>query len=338
MSGYSSFPTYTGQQAEFSEIIKLKLLGSKDLAQLGFTLKDDVQSNRVEYKTPYMDKVTKVRSGCTPAAIQSGGLVAAALNLSVANFLINDGQCAATFDSTIAERVRKKGYDINNLEGTQIAEIIQELVLDAAARDWYRKLWLNDTTSSNPDYLGYDGIYKKTKAGYLANDGTTSAGTITNSDLSIANIITTFNRVEDAQSDELKYMPDELKLMYVTDPVWKAYRRYLQSNQFSGVETSRRDLIDGIETLYYNGIRLVNLGVISKYINTDFYIGSPGDNTPNRILLTWPENHYVVSDALTSSMSLDFWYEKKDDVNYWRMFYKMGYTYAFGQYNTIAGY
>lgn len=338
MSAIATFPTWTGKDAEFSEIIKLKLMGSLDISAMGFSTRDDVQSQRTEYKTAYMDKVTKLRSGCTPAAVQSGGLNPAKLILSVSDFLINDGQCAATFDNTIGELVRKKGFDINNLEGTQIESLIQELVLDAAARDMYRKLWLNDSTSTNADYLGFDGIYKKTKAGYLAADGTGNAGAITATDLLAANIVATFQRIEDAQPDELKYMPDGEKLMYVTDPVWKAWRRYLQSPTFNVVE-GRRDLIDGIEVLYYNGIRLVNLGVISKYLSTDFATGSPAAiATPYRVLLTWPENHYIVSDAMTSSFKLDFWYEKKDDTNYWRMFYKLGYTYAFGQYNTIAGY
>lgn len=334
----SSMPTWTGKQADFSELIKLKLLGSLDLAKLGFTVKEDVQSNRIEYKAPYLDKVTSVRSGCTAASISGTGLTVSALSLTVADFKISDGQCAATFDNTIAEMIRKKGFDINNLEGTDIDALVQELVLEAAARDMYRKLWLNDTTSANADYLGYDGIFKKVSAGYLAGDGTTNAGSITATNLEIANIIATFNRVEDAQSDELKYMPDTMKKMYVTDPVWKAYRRYLQSNQFSGVAESRIALINGIETLYYNNIELINLGVISKYLSTDFTNGSPATlTTGNRILLTVPDNHIVSTDALTDSMSLEFWYERKDDVNYWRMFYKMGYTYAWGQLNTMAG-
>jgi hypothetical protein len=338
MSAISSMPTWTGKQADFSELIKLKLLGSNDLSKLGFTIKEDVQSNRVEYKAPYLDKITSVRSGCTTASVGAGGLAVAALTLTVADFKVNDGQCASTFDTTIAELVRKKGFDINNLEGTDIDKLIQEIVLDGAARDSYRKLWLNDTTYGNADYLGYDGVFKKVKAGYLAADGTTNAGSITSTDLEVANIIATFNRVEDAQADELKYMPDTMKKMYVTDPVWKAYRRYLQSTQFSGVAESRMALINGIETLYYNNIELINLGIISKYLSNDFTGGSPATlTTGNRILLTVPDNHIVSTDALTDSFSLDFWYEKKDDTNYWRMFYKMGYTYAWGVLNTMAG-
>lgn len=338
MSAISSMPTWTGKQADFAELIKIKLLGSNDLAKLGFTVKEDVQSNRTEYKAPYLDKITSVRSGCTAASVSAGGLAIAALTLTVADFKISDGQCAATFDNTIAELVRKKGFDINNLEGTQIDTLIQELVLDGAARDAYRKLWLNDTTYGNADYLGYDGVFKKVKAGYLAGDGTTYAGAITDADLAVGAIIATLNRIEDAQSDELKYMPDTMKKMYVTDGVWKAYRRYLQSTQFSGVAESRLALINGIETLYYNNIELINLGVISKYLSTDFSNGSPATlTTPHRILLTVPDNHIVSTDALTDSFSLDFWYEKKDDINYWRMFYKMGYTYAWGALNTMAG-
>lgn len=339
MSGIASMPTWTGKQAEFSELIKLKLLGSLNLSQLGFTIKDDIQSNKTEYKTPYLDKVTKARSGCTAASIKAGGLDIAKLELSVADFEISDGQCAATFDNTIAEMVRKKGWEINDLTGTQIDQLVQELVLDGAARDMFRKLWLNDTTLGNADYDGYDGVFKKVKAGYLAGDGTTKAfDLITDSMLSIDNIISTFNDIEDAQADELKYMPDTMKKMYVTDKVWKSYRRYLQSPKFSGVAESRIALINGIETLYYNNIELINLGVISKYLSTDFSNGSPATlTTGNRVLLTVADNHIVSTDALTDTMSLDFWYEKKDDANYWRMFYKMGYTYAWGQLNTMAG-
>jgi len=334
----TSMTTYTGKQSEFKDLVMIKLYGYLGLRDLGFQVIEDVQSNKIMYKDALLDKITKKRVGCNNTATGTGVAISS-FTLSVVDMQTQLEQCSDVFDATIAETVRKKGVDINNLTGTEIETYILEKVAETAARDLYRIVFLGDTTLSDSNYTPFDGIYKKVKAGYLAGDGTTYGGAITSSSLSISNIVATLDAVWDAQSYELKFIPDEQKVMFVEDSVFRAWEKYLSSTQFSGVGEQRNVLVNGVATLSFRGIPMVNTQVISKYLALDFATGSPAAvANPYRILLTKADNHYIVTDAITDTAKVVMWYEPLQDTNYTRLRYKAGYNYAYGALNCFAGF
>ena len=334
----TSMTTYTGKQSEFKDLVMIKLYGYLGLRDLGFQVIEDVQSNKIMYKDALLDKITKKRVGCNNTATGTGVAISS-FTLSVVDMQTQLEQCSDVFDATIAETVRKKGVDINDLTGTEIESYILEKVAETAARDLYRIVFLGDTTLSDSNYTPFDGIYKKVKAGYLAGDGTTYGGAITSSSLSISNIVATLDAVWDAQSYELKFIPDEQKVMFVEDSVFRAWEKYLSSTQFSGVGEQRNVLVNGVATLSFRGIPMVNTQVISKYLALDFATGSPAAvANPYRILLTKADNHYIVTDAITDTAKVVMWYEPLQDTNYTRLRYKAGYNYAYGALNCFAGF
>ena len=333
----TSMTTYTGKQSEFKDLVMKKLYGALALGDLGFQIVEDIQSNKILYKDNYLDKITKKRVGCNNTETETGNAITS-FTLNVVDLQVQLQQCADVFDSTIAETARKKGVDINDLTGTDIETYILEKVATTAARDIYRLVFLGDTTLSDANYTPFDGIYKKVKAGYLAGDGTTYAGTIVANDLIVTNIVATLDRVWEAQSYELKFIPDAEKVMFVEDAVFRAWEKYLSSTQFSGVGAQRDVLVNGLNTLSFRGIPMVNTQVISKYLAQDFATGSPATlSTPYRILLTKADNHYIATDAITDTARVQMWYEPTTDTNYTRLRYKAGYNYAFGELNTFAG-
>lgn len=336
----TSMTTYTGKQSEFRELVMKKLEGFLGLNELGFQIIEDIQSNKIMYKDSYMDKITKKRTGCNNTSTGTGVAISS-FTLAVTDMQAQLEQCADVFDATIAEILRKKGADINNLTGTEIESYILERVADAAARDIYRIVFLGDTTLTNSDYTAFDGIFKKLKAGALAGDGTVQvSSTISDASLAVGSIVATLDTYIDAQPYELKFAPDADKRFYVTDTVYSAYERYLSSTQFSGVGAQRDALVNGIPTLSYRGIPFVNLKVISKYIMQDFSTTSPPSvgTDDNRIILTLPDNHYLATDTMTDSAKVQMWYEPVEDTNFTRLRYKLGYNYAFGELNVFGGF
>lgn len=335
----TSMTTYTGKQSEFRELVMKKLEGFLALNQLGFNIIEDVQSNKIMYKDEYMDKITRKRTGCNNTATGTGVAISS-FTLAVTDMQAQLEQCAEVFDATIAEVLRKKGADINDLTGTEIEAYILERVADAAARDIFRIVLMGDTTLTNADYTAFDGVFKKVKAGYLASDGTVQvAASITDSDLAVGNIVATLDAYIEAQPAELKFMPDDAKRFFVTDSVYRAYEKYLSSTQFSGVAEQRNALVNGIPALTFRGIPMVNLKVISKYLLQDISTTSPQSSSivDNRILLTVPDNHYIATDTLTDTAKVQMWYEPVEDTNYTRLRYKLGYNYAFGVLNVFGG-
>lgn len=338
MAAITSFTTYTGKQSEFRELVMKKLAGFARVDQLGFQLVEDVQSNKIMYKDNYLDKITKKFTTCQNTETGTGVSVST-FTLSVVNMQAQLEQCAAVFDATIAEVLRKKGADINDLTGTEIEAYVLERVAEAAARDLFRILFLGDTTLSNSDYTAFDGVFKKIKAGYLAGDGTVYGGTISASDINTSNIVNTLDsKLWDVQPYELKFVPDNEKVLLVTDNIYRAWKKYLSSTAF-GIVEQRSSLVNGISDVTFRGIPMVSLGVIDKYIATDFATGSPAAAaTPYRAILTKADNHYLATDTLTASSQVQMWYDQTQDKNYTRLRYEAGYNYAFGELNVFAGF
>lgn len=333
----TSVASYTGKQAEFQETFVLALAKTPLLAQLGFRIEQDIQSSKTFYKTGRLNKITKKSVDCNTGDTATGVAISSVV-LSVTQMEAELSQCKAPFESSIYEAALKKGYDVYNLEGTQIQTLLLEVFGSAVADDLYRQIFLNDTTLTNSDYTAYDGIFKTLKAGALAGDGTVIvAAVISDTDINQTNILTTLDTYVDAQNSVLKYnyTPDQ-KRMYVTDPIYRALET--KYTTLGNLESSKTELINGISTLKFRGIPVVNLLTIGDYINLDFATGSPATANDNRIILTNPQNHIIGTDMMTDTTSAEFWYERKDKKNYCRLNYRAGYKYIDGVENVIGGF
>lgn len=335
----TSVTSYTGKQAAFAETFVLALAKTPTIDQLGFRIEQDIQSTKTFYKAAALNKITKKSVDCNTGDTATGVAVTS-IPLTVVQMEAELSQCKSVFEATIYEAALKKGYDVYNLEGTQIETLILEIFGKAVADDLYRQIFLNDTTLTNSDYTAYDGIFKKLKAGYAAADGTVRvAATISDTDINSTNILATLDTYVDAQNSALKYnyRPEE-KRMYVTDPIYRALEQ--KYTALGNLESSKTQLIDGITTLKFRGIPVVNLLTITDYILQDFSTTSPASSSilDNRIILTNPKNHIIGTDLLTSTAEADFWYERVNKKNYCRLAYRAGYTYIDGRENVYGGF
>ncbi len=335
----TSVASYTGKEAAFQETFVLALAKTPLLAQLGFRIEQDIQSSKTFYKTGRLNKITKKAVDCNTGDTATGVAISSVV-LSVTQMEAELSQCKAPFEASIYEAALKKGYDVYNLEGTQIQTLLLEVFGKAVADDLYRQIFLNDTTLTNSDYTAYDGIFKTLKAGALAADGTVRvAASISDTDINQTNILTTLDAYVDAQNSVLKYnyTPDQ-KRFYVTDPIYRAYEQKLTT--LGSLESSKTELVDGIGALKFRGIPMVNLLTIGDYILQDFNTTSPASSSilDNRIILTNPLNHIIGTDLMTDTTSAEFWYERKDKKNYCRLNYRAGYKYIDGVENVIGGF
>lgn len=335
----TSVASYTGKQAAFQDTFVLKLAQNPLITALGFRLEQDIQSSKTFYKANRLNKITKKAVDCNTGDTATGVSIESVV-LSVTQMEAELSQCKNVFESSIYEAALKKGYDVYNLEGTQIQTLMLEIFGAAVANDLYRQMFLNDTTLTNSDYTAYDGIYKKLNTGAAAADGTTKvAAVISDSDLASANIVATLDSYVNAQRSPLKYnVSNADKRFLVTDPVYRAWETKL--TELGSLESSKTQLVDGVESLKFRGIPFVNLTQIDEYILQDFNTTSPQSSSvlDNRIILTNPQNHIIGTDMLTDTTSAEFWYERKDKKNYMRLNYRAGYNYIDGQENVIGGF
>lgn len=335
----TSVASYTGKQAEFQDTFVLALAKNPLLTALGFRIEQDIQSKKTFYKTARLNKITKASTACTNIDTATG-IGIGNVEVSVTDMEAQLTQCKSVFEDSIYEAALKKGYDVFNLEGTQIQTLMLEIFGMAVGNDLYRQIFLNDTTLTNNDYTAYDGIFKKLKAGALASDGTVRvAATISDADINSTNIVATLDSYIAAQPSAMKYnISKGDKRFFVTPTVYEAWEMKL--TELGSLESSKVQLIDGVDSLKFRGIPMVNLQQIDEYILQDFSTASPASSATmnNRIILTNPANHIIGTDLLTDTANAEFWYERKDKTNYARLNYRVGYNYIDGAENVIGGF
>lgn len=335
----TSVTSYTGKQASFQDTFVQALAKVPTIAQLGFRIENDVQSTKTFYKAAALNKITKKAVDCNTGDTATGVAITS-VPLTVVQMEAELSQCKSVFESTIYEAALNKGYDVYNLEGTQIETLILEIFGNAVGDDLYRQIFLNDTALTNNDYTAYDGVFKTIKTGYLASDGVVRvAASISDTDINSTNILTTLDAYVDAQNSVLKYnYTADQKRMYVTDPIYRAYEKKL--SEIGTLESSKTQLVDGIGALKFRGIPMVNLLTIGDYILQDFSTTSPASSSvsDNRIILTNPLNHIIGTDLLTSTAEAEFWYERVNKKNYCRLSYRAGYKYIDGREIVFGGF
>lgn len=330
---------YTGQEQAFQDAFVLAMGNYPALKSLGFRIEQSILSKKTFYKVNPLRKITKAATDC--ATVSTGtGVAVDKVVLEVFDMEAEMSQCKDIFKATIAEAALKNGYNIHDLTGTQIETLLLNIFGAACGQDLYRQIFLNDTTLTNNDYTAYDGVYKKLATGANAADGTVRvASSITDTAINSTNIVATLNSYYDAQPSVLKYnYANADKRMYVTDPIYRAWENKL--SELGNLESSKQSLVDGVDSLKFRGIPMVNLTMIDQFILEDFSTTSPASTATddNRIILTNPTNHIIGTNMLTDAANAEFWYERKDKTNYARVNYKAGYAYVDGRENVIGGF
>jgi len=116
----------------------------------------------------------------------------------------------------------------------------------------------------------------------------------------------------------LRKMKKEAKIM-CTVSVIDNYATSLESGAHDGAQ---KRLVDGVDKYYFRGIELVEMADWDDRITNDL-----GGCLPHRMVMTIPKNLIVGCDGDADDMMIENWYEKKDQLNYWRTEYKIGVQY-----------
>ncbi len=331
MAIIDSVVTYEGENAG----LFLKPVTENPLiTDLGFQIIDNTVVTKYLYLNTELDKITKKRVGCGWVATGTGNSIYRKA-ITPVDMQSQMEQCADAFKQTIFMDKLPKGVDVNDLTGTQVETMLIDFINPTITRDALRIMLLGDTSLSNTDYSALDGFYKHLKVGSLT-DGIVNAGTVTSTDLLVANIQATLKRVVDAAHIKLRQVPNAQKALYVTETVYDAWKNWMQTN--AALQSSKDQLVNGIESLKFDGIELIKLSIVDEYAS-DFATGSPATfATPNRIVYSKKDNNVLAIDTASSYTEVKFWYEPKDDMNYSRVRYAMAYTYKYAELVTIAGF
>ena len=319
-----------GQGAE--EFILKPFYEDPSITQLGMDVKVVKKIMKLYFNTQ-LDDITYKKESC--GWNYSGGAAITPKTVQQIELAAAIEQCYQEFLDTYFADGLPAGAARGELS-PEIQDLLLQLFNDAFKRDVLRFLFLGDTALVSSKYNAMDGVYKK----LAADVNIVNAGTITDTDLQLANIEATMYNIYNSQPDILRSIPDENKVFWVTGSVYDAWKRYLQINTGNQIVIQRDGVIQGIANsdVRYQNIPLVPLRFVDRLLAADFTSGSPAvvDN-PHRVILTDPTNHHLALDK-SSFGDARTWYSNDDDKFRVAGSALIAYEYGYSELQVIAGF
>lgn len=365
---YLNDTTYYGKEVDTpGDVIKRGMFNTQELADLGFTVREDVVVPEKMYMATMQDGITRKRTGCGEKT-NSGALIAREKLLSTVNLQIWDEICAEDFGGTFWELFRKKGYDVNNLEGTPMNDLIMELYMNVGKRDLLSIAQFGDTAinpgaavaNPGPDgtpeqkatYAKYkllktlsvmDGFWKLVFTGAAAHttdagdpDGIIRAVTIPQEGALPANYTRDIllPSLYNGQSDLMDEVDDSEKTFVLSRELYTNLEASLRT--FSVTGEKAYDLYrDGAGDLMFNGIKVVKNKLIEQKALTPYAAGDPR-TFKRRAYLIVNGGFQVGTDTYQDSQKFESWYSRDTDLNNIRMRYRLGIQYMDGDVVVVA--
>lgn len=232
----------------------------------------------------------------------------------------------------------QKYTDLYDITGTDLEKFFSVLLTEAAMKSVFRIAWLGDlnvaasgaaadglkAAANVKFYDQIDGLWEQIFDGVTAGDITHST-----TKLAALNALTsTATQVVLASGDSVAVFEDmwakaDSRLrgdasaqLLCSREVFENYRQYLQGK---GENFSIDYTMDGLPSLKWNGINVVNMeNVWDLRLRADFEQDSTNNAyyLPNRVVLSTPSNLPIATLNEADMSELDVWYEKKERQSY----------------------
>ena len=195
-------------------------------------------------------------------------------------------------------------------------------------------------TSSVPGQPFLDPTISAAVTGDLSGTVAATTANTAPSALSADDTIATLKEMYTNSNATLKAVPKNQKVFLLDGDSYENYVSTLEgwktSTPLFSSEAGRLQLIQGVEVLTYRGIPVLNLEW-EVHLDADFPHASgayPARN--NRIIYTELQNLVLGMDALSEFSKFEFWFNKDEQENRYRIQLKMGAQYVHNQQMTVA--
>jgi hypothetical protein len=326
-----SFVKYEGPQA--TEIFKEPFVKNPTLAEQGIKVIPGIQNKLYLYFSSKLEKITKKRDGCGNI-ITGNGIAVTRRLIEVTDMNIYLEQCADIFANTIKEAALKKGVDLQNLTDTELDKFIIDTIVEGAANDYFVQMWFADEAISDPDdfYNVYDGFFVQIVAGVVG-------GTIANVPIAA---MTTPAHAHDAIKDvwnnqpaPMKSLPAKDKPIKVDSAIYNLYVEFLST--LNGSESSYNNLVNGVQKPAYMGSPVVEMVNWTTVFTADSdLVGALGNG---RIVMSVNDEALVIGlDAEGHEALVKSWFSNDDDVQKYKVQYKVGPTLKYHEMLSVVGF
>tara|TARA_R110000822_G_scaffold72922_5_gene175294 strand:- start:168 stop:1160 length:993 start_codon:yes stop_codon:yes gene_type:complete len=270
-------------------------------------------------KLPYLTTQPAMQAYATCASINpsgDGGTLAQ-ITLTVDTFSFQDSWCLRQLEIKYAQKYLKKG---TNYDENSAPELINAILEDYSARQakiYEMAVWQSSKTQNvfNTNLKQFNGfIQTLTTLGGFVNQQTV-AGTAYTS-ITTANVLTILDNQWLATPADIK-RSDDLVTCMGDDTFDKMIIALKNANNYNWTATSADA---GSRSITYPGTTMKIVAVPGLNADND-------SNLPaafkNRIITFQKDNYIVGTDLISDENDIDMWYEKKEDLIYYRNIMKM---------------
>jgi len=235
-------------------------------------------------------------------------------------------QCSDEFYGTYIEEMYRNGVDVNNIEGTQLADAIVNRAVNGIASDVVRLAWGDDAAlvggAAVAGYGIFDGWMELMKAeSVITFNGTAAAPTA-------GDAMSLITNVYDGAAAALQQVAASDKKIFVTPQIYNAYMANLEGN---GSSLAIANTVDGMPRVMFRGVELVAMyewDTILANTNPDLFING-GANFTNGICYCAVENLIIGSDVTDPEGSFKVFYDDLEEKMFFRGYFKLGVQYLY---------
>lgn len=331
---------YNGNQT--ADLI-LKPLFKNPMLNALFTVREDIQYREPLNVVGPLTGILQKYTGCAQLPTTGNATITQRF-LEPQRMQAYVQQCADVFDHTILEKAKKSGYDENDLTGTSLAKLLEELSVEGLTLDLFRLIFFGDKASANVLLNTIDGVWKKVFAGVAdANPENAIIRTIIPDALVANTARDTFKKLLTTGSPNIlkQAVRSGKALILTTGAMFDNYLESKESQNNAGVEQAYinelngmvKDTMGGVEAIPFRGIPILAMR------DWDTEIAAINGATPantHRAMLWLPGNHYLGTDKYSNFNAFKHWYSDDFDTNNLRARFRADYNYAVGQFNAVA--
>jgi hypothetical protein len=236
-------------------------------------------------------------------------------------------QCSDEFYGTYIEEMYRNGVDVNNIEGTQLADAIVNRAVTGIASDIVRLAWGDDSAltggSAVAGYGLFDG-WMKLMAGETVIEfgGTPAAPTA-------GDAIALIRNVYDQAPAALQQVAAGDKKMFVTPKIFNAYLANLEG---SSADLAIVNQVDGMRRVMFRGVELVPMyewDTILTDTNPALFNTAAGADVNNGVCYCAVENLIIGSDVTDPEGSFKVFYDDLEEKMFFRGYFKLGVQYLY---------
>jgi len=322
-----TFASYNG--ASLNEIFYEPVFRSDEIMR-NYRVIPNVKHKMNVYTSAALTKIVEKQENCS----STSGTV----QFNVDNKTITAGrcrvaleQCSDEFYGTYIEEMYRSGVDVNNIEGTQLADAIVNRAVTGIASDVVRLAWGADTDITTPAataaaYNLMDGWMKLMAAETVIEyAGTEAAPTA-------ADAIGLIRNVYDQAPAALQQVAAGDKKMFVTPKIFNAYLANLEASANATADLAIVNQQEGIRRVMFRGVELVPMyewdTILADY-NPALFTTAAATNVSNGVCYCAVENLIIGSDVTDPEGSFKVFYDDLEEKMFFRGYFKLGVQYLY---------